>query len=80
MSLRRRLDAVARSRGDSEVWFTDLGVTGDGLCYLAGTEHGITREAFDALPEDRDRTLVEIVDEPERPNLAPTPRPGPGPW
>ena len=64
--LRSALDRVtkgARATLGREVWIVDRTSDGDGLAYRRANEPGLTLEQFAALPDDRDRTLVEIVDE-----------------
>jgi hypothetical protein len=62
--LRARLARLTAPRhGPTELWLRDATDRCDGLCRPIGrTEPAITLEAFMALPDDRDRQLIELVD------------------
>jgi hypothetical protein len=62
--LRARLARLtALGRGPVELWLRDATDRCDGLCRPIGcTEPALTLEAFMALPNDRDRQLIELVD------------------
>ena len=72
--VRKLRAALPRPRG--EIWwqisadFPD----GDGLCRPSGMDDGpaLTETEFDALPDDRDRVLIQVVP-------APDPEPGEAP-
>jgi hypothetical protein len=66
VNLRRRLATLTRAAIARELWMLDLCHDGDALCRLAGTDTpALTRSAFDALPDDRERILVIFADGPE---------------
>lgn len=65
--LRSRLERLtARRAPRGEVWVCDLTSTGDGLCRLVGSDaEALTPEQLEALPLDRARRVIEVVDAPE---------------
>ena len=70
--LRERVERVdrilerMRPASVGEVWYRDRGFGGDGLAHRVGSgEPGLTIAQYDARPADRDRLLVELVDEGE---------------
>lgn len=65
--LRSRLERLtARRAPRGEIWWCDLTTLGDGLCRPVGaTEPALTPAEYDALPDDRRRALIELVDAPE---------------
>ena len=65
-TLRTTLGALGKKPG--QIWMLDNCTDGDGLYTL--TEVGqdpvrLTAEEFDALEDDRDRLVIELVDAPE---------------